>query len=80
MVLKATRSMSNIMKRKYSVGEDFTESVKQHRRRLVAFARKRARITKKKWALKYDELYMNGRVFVYSEEKNRVVLKDKISH
>ena len=71
--------MPNEAKRTYSVGEDFTNTVKHHRRRLVAFARKRARITKKKWALKYNELYMNGRVFVFSEEKNRVVPKVKMT-
>ena len=74
-VLKASRSMSKEAKRTYSVGEDFTETIKLHRRRLVAFARKRARITKKKWALKYNELYMNGRVFIFVEDKNRVVPK-----
>ena len=74
-VLKASRSMSNEAKRTYSVGEDFTDTIKHHRRRLVAFARKRAKITKKKWALKYNELYMNGRVFIFMEDKNRVVPK-----
>ena len=74
-VLKASRSMSNEARRTYSVGEDFTDTIKHHRRRLVAFARKRAKITKKKWALKYNELYMNGRVFIFMEDKNRVVPK-----
>jgi len=79
LVLKASRSMSNEAKRTYSVGEDFTNTVKHQRRRLVAFARKRARITKKKWALKYNELYMNGRVFIVNEDRNRVVPKAKIT-
>ena len=75
-VLKASRSMSPEAKKIYSVGEDFTDTIKHHRRRLVTFARKRAKITKKKWALKYNELYMNGRVFIFVEDKNRVVPKN----
>ena len=75
-VLKASRSMSPEAKKIYSVGEDFTDTIKHHRRRLVTFARKRARITKKKWALKYNELYMNGRVFIFVEDKNRVIPKN----
>ena len=75
-VLKASRSMSPEAKKIYSVGEDFTDTIKHHRRRLVTFARKRARITKKKWALKYNELYMNGRVFIFVEDKNRVLPKN----
>ena len=75
MVLKASRSMSDDNKSTYSIGEDFTDTVKKHRRRLVSFARKRSRITKKKWALKYNELYMNGKVFVFDSEKKRVVSK-----
>ena len=77
-VLKASRELPAPMRRRYSVGEDFTETVKLHRRKLVAFARKRSRVTKRKWALKYDSLYMNGRVFVFNEEKNRVVPKNKM--
>ena len=73
MILKASRLMSTDSKRQFSVGEDFTEKVKKHRRRLVSFARKRSRITKKKWALKYNELYMNGRLFIFDEERNRVM-------
>ena len=75
MVLKASRSMSDDNKSTYSIGEDFTDTVKKHRRSLVSFARKRSRITKKKWALKYNELYMNGKVFVFDSEKKRVVSK-----
>ena len=44
----------------------------RHRQALASFARRRARKTKKKWALKYDELYFNGRVFVFDEDSNRV--------
>jgi hypothetical protein len=29
--------------------------------------------------LKYNELYMNGRVFIFNEETNRVVPKAKIT-
>ena len=75
MVLKASRSMSDDNKSTYSIGEDFTDTVKKHRRSLVSFARKRSRITKKKWALKYNELYMNGKVFVFDSEKKRVISK-----
>jgi len=46
--------------------------VLRHRQALASFARRRARKTKKKWALKYDELYFNGRVFVFDEDSNRV--------
>ena len=46
----------------------FQLQVLRHRQALASFARRRARKTKKKWALKYDELYYNGRVFVFDEE------------
>ena len=52
---------------------DFQLQVLRHRQALASFARRRARKTKKKWALKYDELYYNGRVFVFDEDSNRVV-------
>ena len=55
-----------------SVQEDFGDKVKAARKRLAAFARRRARITKKKWALKYDRLFFNGKVFVFDQESNRV--------
>ena len=76
IVMKASRNLPANIRQKYSVGEDFSETVKRHRRVLVAFARKRSRITKKKWALKYDELFMNGRIFVFDEERNRVLPKN----
>ena len=50
----------------------FQLQVLRHRQALASFARRRARKTKKKWALKYDELYFNGRVFVFDEDSNRV--------
>ena len=52
--------------------------VKLHRKRLAAFARRRARASKRKWALKYDRLYFSGRVFVFDEERNRVVPTRKL--
>ena len=58
-----------------TVREDFTERVRERRRRLAAFARRRARATKRKWALRGDELYFNGRVFVFDQGRNRVVPK-----
>ncbi|TRY70161.1 hypothetical protein TCAL_01222 [Tigriopus californicus] len=57
------------------IQEDFTDKVKLHRRRLSAFARRRARVVRKKWALKYDELYFNGKVFVFDDFSQRVVAK-----
>ena len=51
----------------------FQLQVLRHRQALASFARRRARKTKKKWALKYDELYYNGRVFVFDEDSERVV-------
>ena len=57
----------------YSLGEDFSESVKASRRRLVAFARKRSRVTRKKWALKYNQLFMNGKVFQFNKKSGKVV-------
>ena len=72
--MKAWRTqLTPDQKKVYSIGEDFSESVKRSRRRLVAFARKRSRVTKKKWALKYDQLFMNGKVFEFSKRLGKVV-------
>ncbi len=51
--------------------------VLRHRQSLARFARRRARRSKKKWALKYDELYYNGQIFVFDENSNRVVAKSR---
>ena len=59
-------------------GRLFSLKVKLHRKRLAAFARRRARASKRKWALKYDRLYFSGRVFVFDEERNRVVPTRKL--
>lgn len=56
----------------------FSVKVKLHRKRLAAFARRRARASKRKWALKYDRLYFSGRVFVFDEERDRVVPTRKL--
>jgi len=72
-VLQASRNVTRILKeRRITILEDFTDQVLRHRQALASFARRRARKTKKKWALKYDELYFNGRVFVFDEDSNRV--------
>ena len=51
-----------------TIMEDFTPAVKYRRRRLAAFARSKAKEKRLKWALKYDELYFNGKVFVFSDQ------------
>ncbi len=71
-------SRSRVVK-KLNVVEDFSSGVLAHRRRLAAFAQRRARANRRRWALKYDELYFNGRVFVYNEKIGRVVPKRRIT-
>ena len=53
----------------------FNFQVLRHRQALARFARRRARKTKQKWALKYDQLYFNGRVFVFNEKSRQVEAK-----
>ena len=53
----------------------FKFQVLRHRQALARFARRRARKTKQKWALKYDQLYFNGRVFVFNEKTRQVEAK-----
>ena len=72
-VMGAARTALRGHKDGLRVSEDFTARVHLHRQRLVAFARRRAKATKKKWALKYDQLYFNGKVFVYNDKTKRVV-------
>ncbi len=77
-VLQASRDpdVARILREKQIVVvEDFTNAVKFRRRRLAAFARQRARAKKQKWALKNDELFFNGKTFIFSEQLNRVILK-----
>jgi hypothetical protein len=71
LVLQASRDEeigAALRKAGLAVSEDFTPAVKFRRRRLAAFARTRARAKRLKWALKYDELYFNGKVFIFSDQ------------
>jgi len=45
------------------VREDWSPRVQRARRRLAAFARGRARLTRRRWALRGQDLFMDGRVF-----------------
>lgn len=74
-VLNKYREVSRGSDLDWSLAEEFTDKVKHDRRRLAAFARRKARVTKKKWALKYDQLYYNGRIFVFDAKQGRVVPK-----
>merc|ERR1719278_2046544 len=77
-VLQACRNATKSLQDKgITTIEDFTEKVLHHRQSLVSFARRRSRRSKKKWALKYDELYYNGQIFVFDENSNRVVAKSR---
>jgi hypothetical protein len=70
-VLQASRDPAVVEKLRQngiSIIEDFTPAVKFRRRRLAAFARNRARAKRLKWALKYDELFFNGKVFIFSDQ------------
>jgi myosin heavy subunit len=58
-----------------AVSEDYSDRVALRRHRLAAFARARAKVLRKKWALRHDELYFNGKVFVYDEKADKVVVK-----
>lgn len=81
-VLQASRDpdVARILREKQlAVVEDFTNAVKFRRRRLAAFARQRARAKKLKWALKNDELFFNGKTFIFNEQLNRVILKPSAS-
>jgi len=77
-VLQACRNATKSLQDKgITTIEDFTEKVLHHRQSLASFARRRSRRSKKKWALKYDELYYNGQIFVFDENSNRVVAKSR---
>ena len=70
-VLQASRDsdVSKVLRENgMSIMEDFTPAVKHRRRRLAAFARNRSKAKRLKWALKYDELFFNGRVFIFSDQ------------
>jgi len=77
-ILQASRDpdVARILREKQIVVvEDFTNAMKFRRRRLATFARLRARAKKLKWALKNDELFFNGKTFIFSEQLNKVILK-----
>ncbi len=81
-VLQASReraTAADLRSSGVSIREDFTDRVLAARKRLAAFARRRAKRTRSKWALRYDELYFNGRVFVFEEATGRVTQKGAIS-
>ncbi|XP_040570534.1 uncharacterized protein [Lepeophtheirus salmonis] len=69
-ILRLSRS-----KKAIRITEDFSDSIILSRRKLIAFARKRSTKSKQKWALKYDELFYNGRSYIYDQTSERVVQK-----
>lgn len=59
--------------------EEFTDRVQHHRKMLAAFARKRARVVRKKWALRSNELFFDGKIFVFDENSDEVVERDTLN-
>jgi len=68
LVLGAGRKLKGNVK----ISEEWTESTKNKRKHLIAFARQEAKLSKKRWALQGSKLYFNQKIYVYNETTDRV--------
>ena len=68
------RSMSNKKSTSFSVTEDMSKKTREARQELRRFLVKVKKMSpEKKCSIQFDKLYINGRIFMYSEQDRKVV-------